>query len=127
MSYSGLLKHRCRILELTDFQLEGVVSNDWTLVDDGDNIHCFLDLGFIRLGRDPQWVPDSNTAQNRSGVLFLAPGAPAMPGNRIEIIKGPQGTFEIDSSMDEAWTPTKLHHLECFVSEVNRVYVSGGN
>lgn len=125
MSYKTLLKMRCRILELVETQVDGLVSNEWAVTLGGSSVRCFLDLGFIRKGKDPIWTPDSKTAENRSGVLFLAPKAPGKPGDRVEMLVGPPGTFTIDSSMDEAWTPRKFHHLECFVSEVARVYTSG--
>ncbi len=119
MSYTGLLRMRCRILELTQGQQDGVTFEKWETVS--ENERCFLDLGFIRAGKDPVWTPDTKTAQNRSGVLFLARKTLAIPGSRVQITKGPPGTFLIDSSIDEAWTPTKHHHLECFVVEVDRV------
>lgn len=126
MSYRNLLKMRCNVLAMTDSQVDGLVSQAWAIVPDGTSVRCFLDLNFIRAGKDPIWTPDSGTGQNRSGVLFLAPGAPALPGYRIQIASGngPQGTFEITSSLDEAWTPRKLHHLECFVTEVDRILVN---
>jgi hypothetical protein len=127
MSYRSLLKQRCRIQRLTEVNFDGLVSNEWNVVDGTENTRCFLDLNFIRAGKDPVWTPDTGMAQDRAGVLFLAPGALAMPGDRVEMIKGPQGTFEIMSSMDEAWTPRKLHHLECYVKEVARAFVAGGN
>lgn len=121
MSYFSLLKMRCRILEFTQSQQDGMTYQSWTPIFGGDKVHCFLDLGFIRAGKDPVWTPDTNTAQNRSGVLFLPPNCKANPGNRIQMLRGPGGTFEITSSLDEAWRPDKLHHLECFVQEVDRV------
>jgi len=111
---------RCQVLRLSDVQEDGLVSNDWTVLE--DSTRCFLDLNFIRSGKDPIWTPDSGTAQNRSGVLFLQPGTGAMPGDRVKMLIGPGGTFEIKSALDEAWTPTKLHHLECHVTEVNRSF-----
>jgi len=121
MSYRNLLKMRCRILESTQSQQDGMTYNSWTPILDGDSVRCFLDLGFIRAGKDPVWTPDTKTAQNRSGVLFLPPNSEAVPGNRVQMVHGPTGTFEIKSSLDEAWTPRKLHHLECYVEEIDRV------
>lgn len=111
---------RCRIMETIAGNQDGMAFRSWAPIAGGDNVRCFLDLNFIREGRDPVWTPDSKTAQNRKGVLFLPPGSTAMPGNRVQMIKGPTGTFEIMSSLDEAWTVDKLHHLECFVQEIDR-------
>lgn len=125
MSLRNLLRMRCDVQRVTDVQIDGLVKQSWSVVE--SNQRCFLDLNFIRAGKDPVWVPDSGTAQNRSGVLFIAPETQARPGDRIHMILGPTGTFEISSAMDEAWTPKKLHHLECFVIEVNRMYTGGNN
>lgn len=115
---------RCTILEEIETQQDGLTTASWDIKDAQENIPCFLDLGFIRPGRDPVWTPETQTAQNRSGVLFLPPHSTATPGNRVKMIKGPGGTFMIDSDIDEAWTPHKLHHLECHVVEVNRALAS---
>lgn len=123
MSLRNLLRMRCNIVRTTSVQVDGLVKQQWSAVSTGEQ--CFLDLNYIRAGKDPVWVPDNGTAQNRSGVLFLAPSTIAIPGDRVQMVKGPGGTFEIQSSMDEAWNLTKLHHLECFVVEVNRVYAAG--
>lgn len=121
MSYRSLLKMRCQILRAVQAQQDGLTYNTWETVD--DNARCALLLGFIRSGIDPVWTPETKDAQNRFGVLYLFPGADAEPGDRIEMINGPGGTFEITSDIDEAWKllpKPKLHHLECRVEEVNR-------
>lgn len=123
MALLNLLKQRCTVQRLSDVQFDGLISTQWTQVAD---LRCFLDLSYIRSGKDPVWTPDSGRAQNRSGVLFLPPGANVEPGDRIVMTKGPSGTFVVQSALDEAWTPRKLHHLECYVTEVDRVYTSGG-
>lgn len=127
MSYTSLLKMRCSVSRLSEVQFDGAVSVTWTVV--ADNQRCFIDLNYIRSGKDPVWTPDSGTAQNRSGVLFLPSYADVEPGDRVTMLRGPQGTFEIKSSLDEAWTPTstRQHHLEVYVTEVDRVYVTGAN
>lgn len=125
MSYKNLLKMRCNILRATQTQVDGLATESWAEIETSSR--CFLDLNYIRAGKDPVWTPDDGTAQNRSGVLFLPPTTLGRPGDRVQMLKGPNGTFEIQSSMDEAWTPRAIHHLECFVAEVNRTYVPGVN
>lgn len=125
MSFKANLRHRCNLLELTEVQVDGLVSHDWNVVTNGANIRCFLDLNFIRRGKDPIWTPEAGRPSDRSGVLFLLPGAPIKSGQRIEIIFGPTGTFEVQGAVDEAWTPRKLHHLEIGVVEVGSPLAKG--
>jgi hypothetical protein len=124
MSYRLQLQQRCAIIRLSETQVDGLASTQWSSM--AEDVRCFLDLNYLRAGKDPIWTPDSGNAENRSGVLFLEPGADIRPGDRVQMSKGPSGTFEVKSSIDEAWTPRKLHHLECYVQEVNRLYVPGG-
>jgi hypothetical protein len=79
---------------------------------------CFLDLGFIRQGKDPQWTPEAGRASDRSGVLFLGPTTAMRPGDRIRMTKGPSGTFQVEGAYDEAWRPSDRHHIELGVVEV---------
>ena len=124
MSYSSLLQMRCSVYRLEEISNDGVVSQEWNVIESG--IRCFLDLNFIRAGKDPTWTPDQASAQNRAGVLFLDAKSSAIPGDRIVMTTGPEGTFLIDSAMDQAWRPSGKHHLETYVSEVNRVF-TGSN
>lgn len=121
MSYSQMLSQRCNIVRLTESQVDGLVSHTWQPINT-DPVRCFLDLNFIRLGKDPTWTPDTGTAQNRAGVLFLPTKFIAQPGDRIQMLLGPSGTFKIERFVDEAWTPKrkKPHHLELYVTEVDR-------
>lgn len=119
MSYRSLLKMRCSILELVETQQDGMPVHSWqtTQVD----VRCFADLLFFNgPDNDPLWTADAAKPENRSGKLFLAPNAIVEPGNRIKITRGPSGTFEVQGAVDEAWTPRGLHHLECYVVEINR-------
>lgn len=120
MSYKTMLRHRANILEAVETQVDGMTTNSWQIKVGGTGVYCLLDLNFIRPGKDPIWTPETGTAENRMGVLFLSPTAPAVPGNRIQMTVGPTGTYMIDSDIDEAWTPRKRHHLECHVVEINR-------
>lgn len=125
MSFVGLLKQRCRLLELNETNVDGLVSHVWTVVTGGDNVRCFLDLNYIRKGKDPIWTPEAGRATDRTGVLFLAPTAPVRSGQRVEMLIGPSGTFSIEGAVDEAWTPKKKHHLEVGVQEVGSVLAKG--
>lgn len=125
MSYSALLRMRCNVKRLTETQVDGLVTQTWAIIAGGSNVRCFLDLNYIRAGRDPVWTEDSKTAQNRSGILFLPPKILAQPGDRIQMVKGPTGVFKIENSVDEAWTPTHRHHQELYVIEVDRVLAGG--
>lgn len=116
MSYGGLLKHRCSLQELKPTFQAGIPVSTW--VEVATNIKCFLDLNFIRRGKDPMWTPETGRVSDRSGVLFLHGSAPVKSGMRVKMQFGPQGTFLIEGAVDEAWRPTKKHHLECGVVEV---------
>jgi hypothetical protein len=116
MSYGGLLKHRCNVKRLETTFVKGVAQTTW--VTKTSNVKCFLDLNFIRKGKDPMWTPEAGRISDRSGVLFLAANANLVPGDRIEMVKGPSGTFTLEGALDEAWRPTSLHHYEIGVVEV---------
>lgn len=123
MSYTLMLRHRCNVLELGETVTDGMPTFGWTIV--AENVRCFLDLNFIRQGKDPIWTPEAGRAEDRSGVLFIAPKAPIKTGNRVAMLRGPSGVFEIQGAIDEAWTPTKLHHLEVGVKEIGRPIAKG--
>lgn len=116
MSYRAMMKQRCDVLRLTVTQLNGYESQVWVTVKTGER--CFLDLGFIRQGKDPQWTPEAGRAADRSGVLFTLPTTTIRPGDRIKMTKGPVGTFAVEGAIDEAWRPTDKHHVELGVTEV---------
>lgn len=97
-------------------QVHGMSVVDYEVV--GSQIRCFVDLTFIRKGRDPQWTPESGRPADRSGVLFLLPTADVRSGDRFQVVKGPPGTFEIQGALDDAWKPTSLHHKEYGLVEV---------
>ena len=116
MSYRSLLKHRCTIIELTMTATDGSPVSTWTTK--AEDIRCFLDLGFIRRGKDPIWTPEAGRPADRSGVIFLGGDAPITSGDRIIMTKGPSGTFEVQGAFDEAWRPSSRHHIEIGVIEV---------
>lgn len=115
MSFNGLLKHRCTVKRLTLTQVDGLSQQVWTTVQ--ANVRCFIDLTFVRAGKDPIWTPEAGRPSDRVGVLFLALRS-ARSGDRVEITRGPKGTFAIEGAVDEAWTPRRFHHLEAGVIEV---------
>lgn len=123
MSYSALLKHRCSLLELTETFVDGIPTMTWTEV--ATNLRCFLDLNFIRRGKDPMWTPEAGRPSDRSGVLFVMGKAPVKSGQRVKMTKGPVGTFLIEGAVDEAWVPTSMHHIEVGVVEVPKQISKG--
>ncbi len=116
MSYGGMLKHRCTLQELNETFVDGIPRSEW--VDAATGVKCFLDLNFLRRGKDPMWTPEAGRVSDRSGVLFLAGTAPVKSGMRVKMTFGPSGTFLIEGAVDEAWRPTSKHHLEVGVTEV---------
>lgn len=88
----------------------------WAVVSQG--VRCFLDLNFIRRGKDPLWTPEAGRPSDRSGVLFVEASANVKSGDRLRMTRGPHGVFQVEGAVDEAWTPTRMHHLELGVVEV---------
>lgn len=116
MSYKAMLKHRATIRRLVASDLDGMPIHTWSVVAGG--VPCFLDLNFIRKGKDPMWSPEAGRVSDRSGVLFMGGTAVIKSGDRITMTKGPSGTFQIEGAVDEAWRPTDKHHVEVGVVEV---------
>jgi hypothetical protein len=120
MSYSSLLKHRGDLLDLDQQFVNGVARTEWVAYASG--LKCFLDLQYVRFGKDPLWTPEAGRASDRTGVLFLL-GKPGLnvevrSGMRFKTTKGPAGTFLIEGAVDEVWRPTAKHHIEVGVTEV---------
>lgn len=113
MSFNSLLKHRCTV-QRNELDLStGSAELTWT--DIKENVPCFIDLMFLRSGRDPVWSPEAGRAAPRAGVAFFHAKAPIRNGDRIVVTTGPQGTFTLEMSIDEARSPSRLAHLEVFV------------
>lgn len=117
-----MLKHRCNVLRLNQEASSGspVYGYQPLLGSDGQPLvlRCFLDLNFIRQGKDPQWTAEAGRPMDRTGVWFGLAGAPIKSGDRIKMVKGPTGTFEVQGAIDPAWTPSEEHHVEVGVQEV---------
>lgn len=116
MSFKALLRHRGSLLRLEEQFINGTPVHRWVEVE--KNVRCFLDLNFVRLGKDPTWTPEAGRPTTRTGVGFFLPRAPLVSGMRIRMTRGPAGTFAIGGAVDEAWEPQRKHHLEVSVSEV---------
>lgn len=116
MAYAGLLKQRCTLLELTETFVDGIPRSSWVAV--ATNVPVFLDLNFIRKGKDPMWTPETGRVSDRVGVAFFSGKVTVRSGMRVKMTKGPSGTFLIEGAVDEAWRPTAKHHLEVGVTEV---------
>jgi len=116
MSFKALLRHRCDVLRLTETFLNGSPIHEWAVVATG--VPVFADLNFVRLGKDPTWTPEAGRPTTRTGVGFFNRRAPIRSGDRIRMTYGPTGTFSIEAAIDEAWQPTRRHHLEVSLKEV---------
>lgn len=125
MSYRALLAHRCTVMRLTESFVNGIPTHTWT--DVATNVRCFVDLNFVRLGKDPTWTPEAGRPSDRSGVAFFLGSAPIKNGDRIKMTKGPSGTFSLEAAIDEAWRPSAKHHLEISVKEVPKQLAAGYN
>ena len=142
MSFQGMLAHRCNLIDSIETSHDGSSTYAWTPALETNVLSsnfgqpkifkCFLDLNFLRRGKDPMWVEAAGRPQDRTGVIFFGKDAfykdeddlefcHVKSGMRIEMTKGPSGTFSIGGALDEAWTPHKRHHLEFGVIEVANV------
>jgi len=112
-----MLKHRCTVLRLQEAMVNGMPIYDWVPVR--TNVPVFLDLNFVRLGKDPTWTPEAGRPTDRAGVGFFLGTAPIRNGDQIIMTKGPTGRFSLEAAVDEAWRPSSKHHLEVSVKEVS--------
>lgn len=99
--------------------VDGTLASDWTTVT--TNERCFLDLQFIRKGRDPQWTPEAGRPSDRSGVAFFGPRSKVRVGDRLRVLKGrgPAGTYMVEGAFDTVYNGRgKVHHIEAGIKEV---------
>ena len=113
-----MLKQRCSIQRLVEGTTNGYSTFVWQVVQTG--VPCFLDLSFIRQGKDPMWTAEAGRPSDRSGVWFGMPTVDVRSGDQIVMTKGPSGTFQIEGAVDQVWRPGDFHHLELGVKEVGR-------
>ncbi len=113
---SHWLKHKAVVKRLTSTNVDGAPVYDWMPVN--SNLKCKLDLAFVRLGKDPTWSPQAGRQPDRNGVLFCEAGEDLRPGDRITMLTGPSGTFELDGVPDEPWDMHSPSHWELGVVEV---------
>jgi len=123
MSYRTMLKQRCTVKRLVESEINGYTVFDWVVIE--TNVKCFLDLNFIRQGKDPMWTPEAGRPADRTGVWFGLPTQDIWSGDQVVMTKGPRGTFQIEGAVDEVWTPSAAHHLEIGVKEVGRPVARG--
>lgn len=115
MSFLGLMKHRCDIYDLNKVVVDGAMETQFVRV--AKDVRCYLDLSFIRKGKDPMWTPEAGRPADRSGVLFLASTGGIKSGQRIEMTRGPEGQFEILGAIDLIYRRDRPHHYEVGVIE----------
>lgn len=120
MSFNSMLAHRCTLYDSVESSSAGSSTYSWVAV--ATDVPCFIDLNFLRKGKDMMWVEAAGRPQDRTGVIFFKGSENRVKsGQRIDITKGPNGMFSIEGALDEAWTPRKRHHLEFGVIEVATV------
>lgn len=125
MSYRLMLHHRCSIKRMVEQEVNGYLLMNYATVL--TNVPCYLDLNFIRQGKDPMWSPEAGRPADRTGVWFGLPKYDIRSGDQIVMTKGPSGTFQIEGAVDEAWRPRNKHHVELGVKEIGRPVANGGS
>lgn len=123
MSFKSLLAHRCTILRQDVDLRTGSASYSW--VEVATNVPCFIDLNFIRKGKDPMWTAEAGRTPERTGVGFFSKRAQLQNGDWIKVTTGPVGVFSIETAIDEAWRPTTKHHFEVSLKEIPRQFAKG--
>lgn len=118
-----MLRHRANVMRLEEVNVNGYVAHKWVLRK--KNVPVFLDLNFIRKGKDPLWSPEAGRRSDRTGVLFALESGDVRSGDRVVMTKGPKGAFQVEGAVDDAWRPTSLHHIEVGVVEVSDALFSG--
>jgi hypothetical protein len=116
MSFRAMLRHRVTIKRVHLTQVDGLSTENWTTV--AASVPAFVDLVYIRAGKDPMWTPEAGRPAERTGVVFMLPTATVRSGDRLEVTIGPPGTFEVEGAQDYVWTPQAFHHYELGVKEV---------
>lgn len=119
MSFRTLMTHRAELKRLSESDVDGAPSYQWHVVK--KNIRCYLDLTYLRAGKDPVWTPEAGRATDRTGVFFCLPDAGIVPGDRVVVFfkNTVLGTFQIDGAFDTViGTRGRPHHLEAGVKEV---------
>lgn len=115
MTLKSLLAHRCEVQRNEIDLSSGSAEMTWRVVK--SNVPLFLDLNFLRKGKDPVWTPEVGREAERAGVAFFKSNAPIQNGDRILMKKGPAkgNIFTLEMAIDEAWTPSVRSHLEVYV------------
>lgn len=111
-----MLKMRLDIYRLSPGQTDGMSTQSWNEVETG--VPCFVDLQYIRMGKDPMWTPEAGRPSERTGVAFMKPSVPVHSGDRFFVTRGPAGWFSLEGADDFVWTPREFHHRELGIKEV---------
>lgn len=130
MSFSSMLAHRCKLKAVVETSTDGSSVYNWQTVQVNNVdliLPCFLDLNFLRKGKDLMWVEAAGRPQDRTGVIFFKGKDDdyVSSGMRIEMVRGPEGMFSIEGALDQAWTPRRKHHIEFGVIEVATAITRG--
>lgn len=118
MSFQALLSHRCDIYDLVSNDNDGSPITSYQKINDRP-VPCRLDLQFSRQGKDSLWMGTAARTEDRMGVMFFNLNAPIKVGVRVVMLKGPEGSFQLKGSIDEAMGFKKPSHLEVGVMEVS--------
>ena len=90
------------------------------------NVHCRIDLNFIRIGKDAPMAVEAGKAPDRTGVVFYNNDVPIRAGDRLVCLPNDfgelpvSGTFEVRAIPDTASGYSSAHHIEVQVFEVNQ-------
>ncbi len=123
-----LFNTRAEVLRMTATMSHGSPTVDWNKVDViidarlgvSGELMCWLDLNFLRPGKDAPPPVVAGRALDRIGVMFFSATDRLKSGDRIRCLSGPvTGTFEIRNNPDPAISfRTTPHHFEVQIIEV---------
>lgn len=106
----------------------GTPTVDWNKVDFiidsrlgvSGELMCWLDLNFLRPGKDAPPPVVAGRAMDRIGLMLFSPTSRLKSADRVRCIDGPvTGTFEIRNNPDPAISRRpRAHHYEVQIIEV---------
>jgi hypothetical protein len=112
------MTHRCTVQRMRATSVDGAPVYSWTNL--ATDVHCRLDLSYVRRGKDESWTQEAGRAPDRTGVLFMLPDSPLRSGDRVVLTfpKELGGVYTADGAIDPVIDENTLHHFEIGVTEV---------
>ena len=112
MSVYSVLRHRATVRRSVRTYEDGVPSYTWTTV--AEDVAVLLDANKREDGQEFEYQK-----ADRIGLLMAGPRADINAGDRVQMTRGPVGTFVVKGDPDERPSLHGLSHREFRVTEVD--------